>query len=145
MLIDQIKTDLAQARKDHDTFALGLLTTLLSDINMIGKNAQRETTEAEAAGIVKKFIKGIDDTIALLTDSDTHKENREKLVNEKALLVQYLPRQLSQDELIFRIHDLIAYGANTLPLIMNKLKEKYPGQYDGAMASKLAKELLIDG
>ena len=144
MLIEQIKIDIALARKEHDTFKLGLLTTLLSDIQMIGKNALRESTDLEATSIVKKFIKGIDDTIALLTDSNEHKVMFDKLRQEKEILYKYLPIQLGDDELRYVILNAIdTRTCTTMPLLMKFLKDMYPGQYDGALASKIAKELLV--
>ena len=55
-IAEQIKAASLTARKARDTVASALLTTLLSDVVMIGKNAGRETTDAEAVAIVKKFI-----------------------------------------------------------------------------------------
>lgn len=55
-ITEQIKAASLTARKARDTVASALLTTLLSDVVMIGKNAGRETTDAEAVAIVKKFI-----------------------------------------------------------------------------------------
>jgi len=144
MLIKQIKADITLARKEHDKFKVALLTTLLSDIQMIGKNALRESTDSEATGIVKRFIKGIDDTIALLNISTELEVISNKLSQEKEILSKYLPTQLDNEELYIVINNAINSGVcNTLPLIMKFLKDMYPGQYDGAMASKIAKELLL--
>jgi hypothetical protein len=144
MLIEQIKSDLDTARKEHDKFKVALLTTLYSDIQMIGKNALRDTSELEAVSIVKKFVNGVDETLALLTYSDEHKVLREKLTQEKAILSAYVPTQLDEQELKIVINNAITNGVITmkLPLIMKFLKDMYPGQYDGALASKIAKELL---
>jgi len=142
MLITQVKQDIDTARKEHNVFNLALLQTVYSDINMIGKNSLRETTDQEALSVIKKFIKGIDDTISLCTESVEHQLLKTKLLKEKELLIVYVPKQLTSDELINIIKTLIANGDNTLPLIMKALKEKYAGNYDGASASKITKELL---
>ena len=143
MLIEQIKADLDTARKEHDKFKVALLTTLYSDIQMIGKNTLRDTSELEAVSIVKKFVNGVDETLALLTYSDEHKVLREKLTQEKSILAVYVPIQLDEQELRVVIGNAItAVVATSLPVIMKFLKDMYPGQYDGALASKIAKELL---
>ena len=146
MLIEQIRADLDTARKDHDTLVVGLLTTLYSDINMIGKNALRDTTDAEAISIVKKFIKSIDDTLNLIgeKDGDSREIYRSKLIQERSILEKYVPQQLDEQDLYIIIRNLIDVGIiNTMPLIMKELKAKYSGQYDGALASKIVKELLM--
>lgn len=142
MLIEQIKADLDAARKEHNQETLSLLTTLYSDIQMVGKNALRESTDIDASSVVKKFVKGIDETLSLLTNSDAHTALRIKLNREKFILDKYSPKQLTEYELNVIISQYKEDGFSTMPLIMKELKLQYTGQYDGALASKLVKESL---
>jgi uncharacterized protein len=140
MLIEQIKYDLDIARRQHDKLTLSLLTTLLADIQLIGKNALRETSDIEALSIIKKFVKNIDETLLLALDS--HQDLKNQLNQEKIILNKYLPKQLDENDLRIIIQRYITIGIDTLPKMMRELKEVYPGQYDGTLASKLIKELL---
>lgn len=144
-LMEILKRDQLQARKDRDTVMSGLLTTLISDAAMIGKNdGNRETTDLEVIRIIKKFMANIDDTLKIRED--------EKLVHEKAILEAYLPQQLSEDDMRAAIS--IAYIELMKPRmgepltmkdmgrIMKLLQEKYAGRLDGKVASQLVRERL---
>jgi hypothetical protein len=59
-LIQTIKADQVQARKARSASA-SILTTLIGEAEMIGKNAgDRESTDEEVIAIIKKFIKNLD-------------------------------------------------------------------------------------
>jgi uncharacterized protein YqeY len=134
MLIDQIKSDNLAARKAHDSAKASLLTTLLGEAEMIGKNdGNRPTTDAEVQEVIQKFVKNNKLTITALKDvgaEQFHKENE--------ILAGYLPKMLSEDELKAVI---LSYGTKNMGEIMKQLKTNHAGMYDGQMASKIAKSL----
>lgn len=133
-LIDQIKTQQLEARKNSSE-STSLLTTLLSEAVNIGKNnGNRETTDAEVVAVVKKFIKNIDETVSALT---TRNQDASKFLNEKAVLETFLPKQLTENELTE-----IAKTKNGMPDFMKFLKENHNGQYDGKLASTVAKTVF---
>lgn len=134
MLIETIRTQQLAARKSGGPFAAAL-TTLLSEASMIGKNdGNRITTDAEVVAVVKKFIKNLDETIQAI-------ESRGGLatpqIAERAMLSSFLPQQL--DEIALRE---IATGYSSLPEFMKRLKDAYPGQYDGKLASMVGKSVF---
>jgi len=144
MLIDTIKADQLQARKDRKTAEATVLTTLLGEAAMIGKNdGNRATTDDEVIAVVKKFIKGNNDIMGL-TDpmSATHMTARD----ENVYVSQYLPPQLTESELNTTIQGIIHLtGAQTMKdmgTVMKELKNQFDGTYDGKTASQLIKELL---
>ena len=142
-LLHKIKDDSLAARKDRDVIKSALLTTLYSEAAMVGKNnGNHETTDAEVIAVVKKFIKGNDEVIQNVTDQARH----EIALQEKALLLAYLPKQLSDDELRVIVGALVETltdrSIKQTGKIMAELKAKYSGQYDGAAASKIIKEFL---
>jgi uncharacterized protein YqeY len=139
-LIDKIKADQLQARKDRDPLKSVLLTTLIGEASLIGTNdGKREVTDAEVVAVVKKFIKGIDETLKYLGD---HAPAQSKVVkSEKDMLEVYLPKQYDDYEL--KVLILGANLANTSKgQIMKYLKDNYAGQYDGKVAAKVFDELL---
>jgi uncharacterized protein YqeY len=144
LLVSAIKSATLQARKARDATAALLFTTLLSDVQMVGKNdGDRETTEAEAVAILKKFIANTTETINVAGTSS-------KLENELALLNALLPKQMSEEDLMRAIDEIaLDCGPPGTPMkdmgrIMKELKEKHGGRYDGAVASKLVKNLLAN-
>jgi uncharacterized protein YqeY len=133
--IQEIKDSLLQARKSRDTLSSALLSTLLGEALMIGKNdGNRESTDAEVIKVIKKFIANNEETIKLTGPNA-------KLGAEIVTLESFLPAQLSADELDRIISDLILKG-NNMGQVMKLLKEQYAGTYDGAAASALIKAKL---
>lgn len=134
-LMSLIKAKQIEARKSKDPLTSGLLTTLMGEAAVIGKNAgNRETTDAEVVSVVKKFIKNIDETVNALT---LHNKDTSTYLNERLVLEQFLPLQLTELALTH-----LAEKHTTMPEFMKFLKETHPGQYDGKMASAVAKQVF---
>ncbi len=134
-LLTQIKEQQITARKNGDKEAALLLTTLLGEASAVGKNAgNRETTDAETIAVIKKFIKNIDETINALAERKMDFSNLEA---EVKILEVFLPKQLNEDEL-----QKIAKTQKSMPEFMKHLKENFSGQYDGKLASMVAKKVF---
>ncbi len=139
MILKQIKQDQLQARKNSDKFKAGVLTCLIGEIEIIGKNdGNRDTTDSETLKVVTKFKKGVNDTISLVND----KISTDELMLEVSYYDEYLPTQMTEDELREYIIETIALGATNIGEVMKNMKMEINGQYDGKMASVLIKELL---
>lgn len=147
-LIETIKKAQIQARKEKNEVSASTLTTLIGEAEMIGKNdGNRQSTDAEVTAVIKKFIKNIDETAAVLEKAAQPDVARlEKLAQEKVILTAFMPKQLSELELRDIVGSILLTFEDKNPKLMGKvlgiLKEKYAGQYDGALASKIAKEML---
>ena len=100
---------------------------------MVGKNANRETTDQEVVAVVKKFIKNIDETVVALTSRG---QSADSFLAERAVLEQFLPVQLTEIAL-----QNIAQQHVSMPEFMKFLKQTHSGQYDGKLASAVAKKI----
>ena len=132
-LMEQIKAKQIQARKSGSIEA-SLLTTLLGEAAMVGKNAGRETNDAEVVAVVKKFVKNIDETVTALTSRG---QDAATFMAERTVLEQFLPIQLSENALIE-----VAKCQPNMPAFMKHLKENFAGKYDGKLASTVAKAVF---
>lgn len=146
-ILDSVKAAQLQARKDKRADDASTLTTLIGEAEMIGKNdGNRVTTDAEVVAVIKKFVKNIDETLNVLSKDSTKVDRVEALSKEKALLSTFLPQQLSEDELRHILTTFVSKLEDKNPKAMGKvlasLKEQFAGRYDGALASKITKELL---
>lgn len=144
MLIDEIKADQLQARKDRNTQLTTLLTTFYSEAAMIGKNdGGRATTDAEVHAVAKKFIKNANEVMAILSDDD---DRTAMAVFEVVNLTTYLPSQLNDLELKAVVCNIIMNMSSPSPkdmgTVFKELKAGFDGQYDGKLAGQLIKELL---
>ena len=131
-LMEQIKSQQVQARLSRHASA-SLLTTLLGEAAIVGKNAGRETTDDEVVAVVKKFIKNLDETIAALSSRN---QDATAFLAELGVLEQFLPQQLSEYELT-----AIAVGRSDMKDFMQYLKQTRSGQYDGRLAAQVAKKV----
>lgn len=132
-LLQQIKADQLQARKSKEPLKIKLLTTLLAEAAKPGlDDGKRESTDAEVIAVIKKFIKNALETLAHRHDDD--------IATEVSVLESYLPLQLTGEDirkLICANLDLSNVGE-----AMKFLKDNYSGQYDGRVASTIAKEIF---
>ena len=131
-LIEEIKQKQIAARKAGSAEA-SLLTTLLGESAMVGKNAGRETTDQEVVAVVKKFIKNIDETVSALSSRG---QDATSFLAERSILERFLPLQLTELALVN-----IAQNHQSMPEFMKFLKENHAGQYDGKIASIVAKNI----
>lgn len=141
LLIEEIKKSRLNSRKERDVFRTNVLTTLIGDIEFIGKNAgNRLTTNAESENVIKKFVKNIKDT---LTKTD---RNSDVLLKELNILNEFLPKETSEEALSIEITNIINTFNNESKLInvgvvMKELKSKFDN-FDGKVASVLIRKLL---
>lgn len=149
-MLTEIKRAQLQARKSRDALTSSLLTTLIGEAEMVGKNANRATTDAEVLAVVRKFIKNIDETTSafLSSKSSTVAQDRiEWLKAERAVLENFLPKQLTQDELVQHVQNIVAgvlgmKSQVTVGDVMSVLKNRFEGQYDGKLASIIVKNVV---
>ena len=139
MLLEKIRADQLQARKESNKTKATILTTLIGEAAMIGKNdGNRNTTDDETAKVIVKFVKGIVETQNLTRGVNMDKFN--ELEVEKQILETYLPKQLTADEL----KSIILTNFTEIPnvgAVMAYLKANYSGLYDGKVASGLVNTL----
>lgn len=143
MILDNLKKDQINARKNKDAIKATLLTTLISEIEMIGKNEKRDVNDNDSIRIINKFKKGVQENIDVVLKSTSKPillSKVEQLKNEERVYSSYLPSVLTDDELKTIIKENIDNGFN-MKDIMSLLKNKYTGRYDGKKASNLIKEL----
>ena len=137
-VLAKIKAAHLAARKARQSDVSASLSTLIGDIESVGKNARRDTTDGEAIAIIKKFIKNVDEVIKVAST--------EVVIAERSLFESFLPKQMTTNELSQIIANAIsetcAVSPKDMGKVINLLKSKYEGQFDGAMASQLIKAAL---
>ena len=135
----QIQSDRIAAMKAGETERKATLDYILGEIQ---KKEKDPHTKADiAAAVISAYIKSLREFIEL------HKQDRPevcaKYETEIAMLLEYLPRQLSEEELIREIQSLVAGGTGKKGLIMKVLKEKHGAAVDGRMAATLLDRMGI--
>ncbi len=146
MLYQVISNDMKEAMKSHDKETLGTIRMLKSAIDLDRiNNKLEEITDDLVIGVVSKQIKTLEATII-----EFEKGNRNDLIEnakrEINLLKKYLPEQLSEEEVIKIVDDIILevkpVGIKDMGKIMKEVTPKVKGRYDMAKVSTLIKSKL---
>jgi len=141
-LLQQLKADQLQARKNRDQAKTAILTTLVAEVVSVGFNdGKRATSDLEAITVIKKFIKNVNEVIAA---SDGH--NVSLYTYERDIYDSYIPNQLSQDEIVAIAKQIISTiddpSIKSLGFVMKVMKQNHAGLYDGKVASTVIRSLL---
>ena len=94
-----------------------------------------------------KFLDGVNETIALMTDFSNKDGNADRYVNllkEQCYLTNYMPQQMDEYMLTLAVRAIIdELGSNAnMGQVMAALKAKHAGQYDGKVASNVVKNAI---
>ncbi|MBO9545755.1 GatB/YqeY domain-containing protein [Caulobacter sp.] len=154
-LLDALKADQLAARKANDRLKADLLTTLIGEATQITteefKRGVTEVTDEKVVATVAKFSKNIKQTLENLAaerarlaaaggDVSKADERIKAAETELAILSSYGPKQMTETELRAAIDDFKAKTPDAnVGAIMAHLKTNFGGQYDGKMASALAR------
>lgn len=133
MLIEKIRPDMQEAKKNKEVLRANLLSTLYAEIFTLSKSG-KELTEDDEIRVIKKFIKNIDETLAL----EITEEKKSSLNSEKEILESYLPKQMSREETEKIVDEMISQG-KVMKDIMAYFKENYMGRYDGRTVSEIVR------
>lgn len=140
MLFERMQKESLEARKARDTVKAGVLTTAISQIKALAiDDGHRAVTEADVMKIVKQFLKGVEENLALAAQGKMDASRAEAFKTEKEILLSYLPQQMSADDIKAAVKKS---GATNIGDAMKYLKANHDGQYDGKLASGLIKEVI---
>lgn len=142
-LLAQLKKDSMLARKAADGVRATLLSTLIGEAEMVGKNAgNRESSDDEVQQTIRKFLKNNQEALAVIKDA----ERRAALEQESVILTAYLPPLASEDEVKAFIAATVAGLAERSPkqmgVVMGALKARYGTSFDAKQANAWAKAAL---
>ena len=139
----QLKEALKSAMKAQDRLRLDTIRALLSEIQYEEmQKGVNELAPADCSTVLQREVKKRHESIQF-EEQAGRAEQKAKLASEIAVIEEFLPKQMSAQELekiITEFKDSTPGAA--LPLVMKHLKEKYAGQYDGKSASEIAKRVL---
>jgi uncharacterized protein len=143
----KIKEDLKQAQLLRNENSISTLRLLISEINNLKIQKGEETLpDSDVVSVIQKELKKRREA-----SSEFRKGNREELAQkeeaEAAVLEQYLPDQLSDEELTKFVEDSInevgAKEIKDMGRVIGVVMSKTAGKADGSRISALVKEKLL--
>ena len=142
-LLAQLKKDSLLARKAADGVRATLLSTLIGEAEMVGKNAgNRESTDDEVQQTIRKFLKNNQEAVAVIKDAD----RRAALEQESVILTAYLPPMAGEAEVKTFIAETVVGLADRSPkqmgAVMGALKAKFGTSFDAKQANGWVTEAL---
>lgn len=143
MLKDDIQTRMQKSMKERKTSDVKVLRFLLSQINYEEIAKQKPLTDDEVRQVLAKEVKKRKEAIELFK-----KGNRlETIADEEAqiaVIQSYLPKGMSEKELLSIIEHVIATAGDTSNpgKIIGQVMVRVKGQADGSLASRLVREKL---
>lgn len=140
-IIDDIKT--AMKAKDKDK--VGTIRMLTAAIKQVEVDERRELADADVLSIVSKMIKQRKDAAEQFKQVD-RQDLADKELAEIEILKQYLPAQLSTEEIDAVVKQVIAEtgasGMQDMGQVMGAVKAKVAGQADMGEVSQIVKANL---
>ena len=146
-LKEKLQSDLTEAIRGRAEVKSGTIRMLLSAITNeeVSGKAARVLTDAEIITVLSREAKKRREAVdAYIAAKRTDLADKEKAEGE--VIAEYLPAQLSEDEIKKMIADAIAETGATGPagmgLVMKVLSPKIAGKADGGVVSGLVKSAL---
>jgi len=144
-LKDQITEDMKSSMKAGDKDRLKVVRLILAAIKQVEVDTRVELDDAAVLAVLTRMVKQRRDSV-----EQFEKGNREDLAkierDEIAVLEQYLPEQLSADELAAMVDEVIqatgAEGIRDMGKVMGQIKAKAAGRADMGAVSATVKERL---
>jgi uncharacterized protein YqeY len=133
---DRIKKDMVTAMKAKDVVTRDILRVLKGEIerNEQSSKGKVELTDSDVVKLVKKLIESV---------AESGDDN-----GEIAVLEVYLPKQMTESNMIIEATLFVNENGLDSPRDMGKImshfKQKFEGTYDGKELSRIAKELLTN-
>ena len=144
-LLSSIQEEVKTALKSGEKFRASTLRLIVSALKLEEKNKAKALTDNEALEILTKMIKQRKDSISQF-ETANRMELEEKEKDEIEIIQNYLPEQLSEEELSVLIKEVIkeinAESIKDMGKVMGILKPKITGKADAGIASCLVKKLL---
>ncbi len=145
-LKEKLNQDLKQALRNKDRVRCLVIRAILSAVNYSEMAKQAPSTDSDVLGVIAREAKQHDESILAFKQG-----NRPDLVAkeeaELAIIKEYLPRQLTHDEIVAEAKKVIAdVGAQgprdrgkVMPVLIAHLKGKADGREINAVVSELLK------
>ena len=142
---EELKSDLIKAMKAKDVFVRETIRFLMSAIKQVEVDERIELSDDDIYKVIQKSIKQREDAASQYKEANRN-ELHDKEVKEAELLKQYLPKQLSDDEVTSIAQEAIKEIGATSPKEMGKVMKivtsKTGAGAEGKRISQIVRKLL---
>ena len=144
-LAEEIRRDLEQALRQADKVRCSVLRLVLAGMKNAEIAQQKALEDSDILGVIDKEAKKRHESIEAF-----EKGNRQDLVAQEkaelAILLEYLPEQMSHEEIVAAAQNVISELGATTPgdkgKVMSQLMPQLKGRAQGQEVSAVVSELL---
>ncbi|OCL25220.1 glutamyl-tRNA amidotransferase [Orenia metallireducens] len=144
-LQERLLEDMKTAMKSKDKERLSVIRMARAAIKDKEINERKDLTDEEVIEVLAKLVKQNKDSITEYEKAGQEDKVKD-LENEIAILQDYLPKQLSEEELVEIVEEVIAEtkaeSMRDMGKVMGVIMPKVTGRADGNVISQLVKERL---
>jgi len=141
----KIQEDLIQFMKAGEKDKVDVIRFVLSFVNTEEKDKQKSLTDSETLQVLKKVIKRNQESFEQFSKASRN-DLAEKEKKEMEIIKQYLPEEISENEIIEAVKKSItqcdANSIKDMGRVMAEIKKNYGDRADMSMVSKHVKILL---
>lgn len=147
-LRDRFSDAMKTAMKAKDTKRLGAIRLMMADVQKQGIASKNENlSDDEILAVLARMIKQREDSVVAF-EAGGRPEMAANERDEIAVIREFMPKQMSEDDARAAIKEAIAATGAASPKDMGKvmaaLKERYTGAMDFGKASGFVKEALTN-
>ena len=121
MKYQELQDEIKAAMKARDKNRLSILRQVHGEIKNIEVNERREITDADVDAMLKRTIKQTKETLDGSIKAGNDQERTDRLTEQVEILESYLPKQVSGEELIALIEEVLAETGAATKKEMGKL------------------------
>ena len=144
-LLNRLQTEMKIALKSKDTDRLSVVRMLISEIKKEQIDKKRELSDSEVLTVIQRYAKQRRDAI-----EQYKKANRQDLVEKEQkelnIVLEFLPKQLTEEEIVKivdkTIEEVGAASIKDMGKVMKSVMEKVKGRADGSLVSKIVRKKL---
>lgn len=145
-LEERIQKDLVSAMKNRQENALAALRSIKTAIqNEKTNGTYHELTDADVVGLIQKLVKQRKESMDIYSQAGRN-DLADKEQKEMFVLMEYVPKQLTEEEVEEKVKSIIAEtGASSMKdmgKVMGLATQRMKGLAEGKTISQIVKNLL---
>lgn len=144
-LLQILQDEMKQALKAKDNLKLSVIRMLISEIKKVQIDKKKELSDEEIIEVIQRYAKQRKEAIKQYKDAK-REDLAQKEEQELEIVSKFLPKQLSEEEIVKIVEQVIketgASSMKDMGKVMKMVMEKVKGRADGSLVSKIVKEKL---
>lgn len=143
-LVDRLRAEMTEARKQRDQARTLLLSTIISDAKNRELELNHPLSDDETVEVLRRGVKKRRESVEAY-----EKVGRTDVAATEAaeikILEAYLPAAVPPEEIRAAVREVIAGGAQDLGKVMGAVMPKFKGRADGKVINQIVREELGGG